>query len=48
LARHLISGWDMAPYIEAIDSQHSFYFIVSIQKSMTYICLKILGFCVQH
>jgi len=35
----------MAPYIEAIDSQHSFYFTVSRQKSTTYICLKIRLFC---
>jgi len=45
LVRHLISGWDMAPYIEAIDSQHSFYFTVSRHKSTTYICLKIRLFC---
>ncbi|CAJ1974750.1 unnamed protein product [Sphenostylis stenocarpa] len=28
MACHLVSGWDMAPYIEAIDSQHLFYFTI--------------------
>lgn len=30
----------MAPYIEAIDSQHYSYFIVSRKKPTTYICFK--------
>ena len=32
-----VSEWDMAPYIEAIDSQQLFYFIVSVQRPTTYI-----------
>lgn len=36
-----VSGWDMAPYIEAIDSQQSSYFIVST-KLQHHLVMKLL------